>query len=191
MEDANFSAYIARSDLAKAGVKCIPGLKGRVRALPQGLINMDNVKLIVVSRDSPYSSCDKEVQHGVEPSSTSLNTSSADKEDYAPHDYAQLLTSSKHFYSKSGRIPTPSEEGADKRYRYFNASECGSNTTGTITPLSGGSDSGAEWDLEIPAKVNHRGTVSAQDDKILPKKSLNPVDSMTMESAIMCSDAAR
>ena len=154
-EEASFQAFNARNDLAKAEVQCLHGLIGTSRALPHGSVNMDRVKLVVVSRDKPYnyeSDLEGDIQGDVEVVEKNNNVSLYE-------DYIQLLCCSQHFYTIEGRIPTPSEEASRNL-------ESVSNTTMTTnTPTECSSDS--EGDLiVIPPKPQNESDLRLY---VLPK----------------------
>jgi len=176
-EEADFQAFHARNDLAKAGVNFLPGLIGRSRALTHGSIEMDRAGLVVVSRNTPYVNDIQAVHcedHVVEDENNYESTHM---------DYVQLLSCAQHFYTSKRPIPTPSEEAAN---------ESGSNTTGSTTPTD---YSASECDpIEIlPKPLNDAqddfGSVS-EDDICCINSSLRPI-TLTLENALLHSQAAR
>ncbi len=103
-EEANFQAFNVKNDLSKAGLN-LPVL--RSRALLRGSVNMDSVKLIRVTKESPHS-----LEELLDPQPALTCSSARDRlqHDIEEHDYSDLLKQAQQFYTSKGYIPTPSEE---------------------------------------------------------------------------------
>jgi hypothetical protein len=181
-EEASFQAFNARSDLANSGVNCLPGLIGRSRALPHGSFNMNEVKLIVVSRNNPY-------EDDIEPIESVNKTNDISSNE----DYMQLISCSQHFYTTMGRVPTPSVEAANERSNNENAS----NTIGTMnTPTECSSISEGLPNDIIPKPqdkgyVQDKETVGASEDMIHRISSSKSSTTITLEDALAPSETAR
>lgn len=176
-EEANFQAFNVKHDLAKAGVQSLPGL--RSRALPRGSVNMDNVTLVCVSKESPYPgdefvddeddtkrTCQPQLQHGVE-------------------EYLELLKQAQHFYTSKEYIPTRSEEAA---------ANSRSSTVSSDGTTDNPSDSDSIFAYEIPTKlidvINSEDKSDADIHYGYITKSMNH-STDTLENALVSCDSAR
>jgi hypothetical protein len=171
--DLDFQAFNVRKDLANAGIQCNPGLVGRSRALPAGSIDMRFVRLVTVSKDSPYDE-EEDLEDSPVPQYTNYIS-----------DYTSVLKDCQQFYTqlKQGhRI---------KCHTPYSLS--GSETTSSSsTPLSE-SDNEEDSSFAIPAKVftSNNGTIRCCNEMLSEIISKSDSKYLTMESALEATGTAR
>lgn len=168
-DELHYQTASTRYTVTEGGHLCKHGLLGSSRALPHEDIDTKKTKLITVSKDNPYEEKTKKVDV------------------YDPSIYAEMVQSSKQFYSLSGRgLSNDRRNAAQGR-------EEGSNATNStiFSKLSDPkSDDGTTY--EIPARFedsNQNDDIDHSESDVL--KDANAKNQLTVEEAFNGQGSAR